>query len=411
MRFFHILSLFSFFIFLLFPSQAISCSMIGPENQTYISPNGEYRFKVDIGNITLTPPEENIEAIDPSRKSADENRKAMGLLERKASDNQWESIWQSDLLNDITPLSVAVSDDGQYVATFGDWDGYGYGPNIIVIYDDKGNIKRNIRLENFLPDYYIDVLPTSSCGRSWKEGNPQINNNILSININAIDELVFEDGQFKLSTDYEPVEFLFDLDSGHISKKDTSQWIAALQKALKLSKLQLTNEQQKITSLTEPFVGKSVMEISEWHSYLREAFSRMVSPYEISGTTVLFPKNHERYRESLKWISDKFKDLAESTKYHSESLHYTSMASSDSANLTEILVQMALNYKDAELSSGHLMVAIAPQYWNEIEIAFSHTGLKLLLIDPLKPIPPSQEQLDKFFNPPPDNSEDDIFGL
>jgi len=102
------------------------------------------------------------------------------------------------------------------------------------------------------------------------------------------------------------------------------------------------------------------MEEREWHQYLREAFSRTVDTNRIIGTTVLFTKNHERYNQSQKWVSDEFKDMSESLKYGRESAYYTAMASSDPANLSELLKQIASEYKKGELLAGHLMLVIDP---------------------------------------------------
>ncbi len=405
MRFFLTLASFIIVISLFFPSQAISCSRIGPENKTYISSNGEYRFALNNGSIMEIPFEETPSDIWQKLPSDNEPKKASGLLEKKTANDQWKTIWSSDLPNNIAPNNAIVSDDGQYVVTFGDWDGFGYGSNIIVIYDENGSLKRNISLEEFLPDYYINALPTSSCGRSWENGDAEINNNILSLNI------IIPNNDINIRSQTETVEFLFDLDSGHISKKDTNSWINAMQKALAALKQQLIYEEQRIKYLNEPLLGKTVMDISEWHQYLRGAFSRVVDPNEISGTTVLFPKDHERYRESLKWVLDVFKDMADARKYRNEYIKYASMASSDPANLSDVLIQIASDYKKDELAASHLMVVIDPKYWNDIKNSFSHTKLQFSFIDPLKPISPSPDLLEKWFNPPPKNPDDSIFDL
>jgi hypothetical protein len=75
--------------------------------------------------------------------------------------------WSRDLLNPYAPHKVLVADSGEYVVTFDEWGGVGYGPNVVVIYGPGGDVVRNFALEELLTEEDIADVPTTVSSRWW----------------------------------------------------------------------------------------------------------------------------------------------------------------------------------------------------------------------------------------------------
>jgi hypothetical protein len=71
------------------------------------------------------------------------------------------SIWKKSLLNNYCPVYAIVANDGSSIATFDNWYSTGYGVNVFVIYNEKGEAKRTYKLEEISPfplnDYSMSI--------------------------------------------------------------------------------------------------------------------------------------------------------------------------------------------------------------------------------------------------------------
>lgn len=70
-------------------------------------------------------------------------------------------IWNRNLINYIMPVYAIISNDGKSIVTFDNWYTSGYGQETMVTYDEKGNLTKRYRLEDFSPfpinDYLISI--------------------------------------------------------------------------------------------------------------------------------------------------------------------------------------------------------------------------------------------------------------
>jgi len=70
-------------------------------------------------------------------------------------------IWKRPLLNEVCPVYAIISNDGSSIATFDNWYSTGYGINVFVVYDEKGNAKKTYKLEEISPlplnDYSMSI--------------------------------------------------------------------------------------------------------------------------------------------------------------------------------------------------------------------------------------------------------------
>lgn len=148
-----------------------------PENKTYYSENKEYKLII---TPKIFPDKYNLWQYYTSAKHVKVKRfsrkKEKFMKSLTAQDtilipctaelywtNDTSSIllWKKTLLNDICPVHAIIANDGSSIATFDNWYSSGYGVNVFVIYNEKGEAKRTYKLDEISPfplnDYEMSI--------------------------------------------------------------------------------------------------------------------------------------------------------------------------------------------------------------------------------------------------------------
>lgn len=335
-----------------------------------------------------------------------QNRQASAVVEVISDAGEWKFGWKVDLINEISPVSAILSDDGRHLVTFDNWHVVGYGPSTIVQYNREEGFIRQFDLGYFLPPYYLEALPTSVSSRSWKHGEGTIEDNILHFDI-----IVPAKGSRPGKKKPETVGFQIDLNSGDVSKEDTRAWIDALFSALEVQKSQLEYETQRIKQLIQPLTAKAQMSERDWHGYLREAYWRLIDANGSSATKHLRPLDHKEYQKSVHWINDEFAEMAENANEEDWLLSDVSIASSNQENLVKMLSDIANRAKSNDFRWGRVLIVVEERQWPQLEKAFAHTGIILHFVDPKVPVAPSLDRLKRIFNPDPQKYDGFLDGL
>jgi len=89
-------------------------------------------------------------------------------------------IWERKLLNDICPVSAIVSNDGSSIVTFDNWFSNGYGGNVMVVYNYKGDAKRTYSLSEISP-YPLNDYVTSISSIWWSSVERYLDNENVEI--------------------------------------------------------------------------------------------------------------------------------------------------------------------------------------------------------------------------------------
>jgi hypothetical protein len=89
-------------------------------------------------------------------------------------------IWERPLLNEVCPVYATVANDGSSIATFDNWYSTGYGVNVFVVYDEKGNAKKTYKLDEITPFPLNDYMLTIS-SLHWNAGEEYIDNERIEI--------------------------------------------------------------------------------------------------------------------------------------------------------------------------------------------------------------------------------------
>ena len=71
------------------------------------------------------------------------------------------------LRNQEAPGQVLVTDDAERLLTINDYAAYGFGDNVLVVYDEEGEVVAHYGLADFLPEDYIAGLPRTASTLRW----------------------------------------------------------------------------------------------------------------------------------------------------------------------------------------------------------------------------------------------------
>jgi hypothetical protein len=157
----------------------LSCSVIVradtwllPETKKYCSENKKFCLKVEPKKL------ESQLSYFQDKVSNKENAGA----DKKLAENfckgtfyaKGKKLWKIKLDNEVSPVEVLISNNGDYAITFDNWHGTGYGDNVVAIYDtSNGNLVKKLGLEDFLTESDIENLPHSTSSIQWS-GEHQI---------------------------------------------------------------------------------------------------------------------------------------------------------------------------------------------------------------------------------------------
>ena len=79
------------------------------------------------------------------------------------------------LVNEVSPVSALVSEEGNYLVTFDNWHAVGYGDDVVVIYRSDGTLIKKFSLEDLFTKADIDSF-SHSVSSIWWGGEHYIDN-------------------------------------------------------------------------------------------------------------------------------------------------------------------------------------------------------------------------------------------
>jgi len=89
-------------------------------------------------------------------------------------------IWKRPLLNEVCPVYAIVANDVSSIVTFDNWYSTGYGVNVFVVYDEKGNAKKTYKLEEISP-FPLNDYSMSISSLYWRKDVRYIDNDRIEI--------------------------------------------------------------------------------------------------------------------------------------------------------------------------------------------------------------------------------------
>lgn len=89
-------------------------------------------------------------------------------------------LWKRPLLNEVCPVYATVANDGSSIATYDNWYSTGYGVNVFVIYNEKGNAEKTYKLEVITP-FPLNDYSMSISSLYWRKDARYIDNDKIEI--------------------------------------------------------------------------------------------------------------------------------------------------------------------------------------------------------------------------------------
>jgi len=142
-------------VLLAFP--VFSDSWFPPENKTFYSNDSMYKV-----------------FVEPKYREVFESKGCYATLFKKTG-RKFKRLYKIILDNPFSPVDVLVDTSGRMV-TLDNWHSMGYGKNVVVIYDEKGNLGRKYSLEEILSPEELNNVKLSVSSRNWRKGNAIFDN-------------------------------------------------------------------------------------------------------------------------------------------------------------------------------------------------------------------------------------------
>ena len=141
-----------------------------PEVEKYYSANKNFYLEVTPKKLEsqLSYFQDKVDGKDNAGavKEAKENHAKASFYARNGN-GSYKRVSSFPLVNEVSPVSAIVSDQGDYVVTFDNWHSVGYGDDAIVIYRADGKLVKKFGLEELLTEGDIATFSRSVSSMWW----------------------------------------------------------------------------------------------------------------------------------------------------------------------------------------------------------------------------------------------------
>ncbi len=360
---------------------AIADSWSPPEKTVYVSANGQYR-------LTVVP--RKIDSALEYFQAKVDNRtlpKRLGpsaTLERMV-DGKWQAAWSNVLVNEVSPVSALVSDDGSRVVTFDNWHSAGYGKDVVVIYGSDGSLVKSFALSQIVPAYFLDGFQRSVSSIWWQDSDPIITDSVLELHFAAPAANENKRLKFTVSVALEDGSVMPIPDD--IMQRLTPMFCEA-------HKSQVAGTNEYIAYQRNDLVAPSGNDRDQWTRYWYQAMQRL-RPDEPPVDGDLFGDEIDfellgRGEYMEKDFRDGFNEALLAPRDEIPRRWFTSV---DQNLMTSQIEKISKKIRPGQLVGVEMRFFVDSAYWPRISKALSASGAQLVQINPAIPIPQKPEAL------------------
>lgn len=145
-----------------------------PKKKKYYAPNKKFYLEVIPKKLESqlkyfedkSNKKENAGALPDTK-----DNQARAVFYARASDGSYAQRAKFPLVNEVSPVSAVVSNDGKYFVTFDNWHTMGYGDDVVVLYRSDGSVIKKFGLDDLLTKGDVEVLPRSVSSIWWGGGH------------------------------------------------------------------------------------------------------------------------------------------------------------------------------------------------------------------------------------------------
>lgn len=361
-----------------------------PTTQTTYSPNRQWRLTVTPRAIKspLAYFEDKV-AGKPNAGGMPDNlqKQAQGFLEHDAH-GQWTTVWNQPLVNEVSPVTVLVSDQG-WVATFDNWHSMGYGDNVVVLYGEDGRKTRQLALDDFLSKTYVHGLPHSVSSIEWGQGHHFSSDGKRLI----LHVVVPPDPTLDPSSEEKPdyVDIAVETATGRVIPPTGPAWGRAQHAAAFADASLRTEEAAADAAFKGPLHAPETDRVAAWHGYLIEAFFR-TDPDWKDG----YPQTEVLSRESDPYYSRSLRFLRDALSAPTDTEGALMLGSPDQANLIRMIDVITRKLPPHRLTRMRIYVTVTPALREAVTRAIARTGAQFIALDTKLAIEQRPERLQRY---------------
>lgn len=348
-------------------------SWLPPSTETTLSANGQFRVTVVPRPLSghLDYFADKVDGEAPAGQPKGEAQKSpIARVERLETDGSWQLVWQMPLVNDVAPVSVLLANDASSIVTFDNWHSAGYGDDVVVIYDRKGDVVRKLSLEQILPAAYTNNLPRSVSSRWWGYGHALVDGD-RHVELKFVPPGEDEDVEAVVPVRVRLVD-------GAVVPPTGEAWDRALTEANRLEELRLDAWEKLRKLRSSPLEAPASRDTRAWRRYLFELRDRVADEEESMGLMVLAARGEDPGYFDADDIADWVKDYDRDENTYDRNFI---VASPTSDRLTTLLVKALRGKKEGSMANAHLVFVGTAAEGEQVREAGKRSGAKITLVD------------------------------
>jgi hypothetical protein len=372
----------------LLAASALADSWAPPSVQQYASTDGKWRLTVYPRPLTnqLNYFKDKVDGNRNAGGVPGESQKSpIGHMEHRV-DGHWVTAWKEPLVNDVAPVEVLVSNEGQ-VATLDNWHGMGWGDDAIVIYAASGTMIRKIGLGDFLPTYYVDALPRSVSSIHWR-GDARVDETNRQLVVPVVVPTLDAGDAFNGKARH--IEARFRFSDGSLVPMDGKPWGAAVAAAIEVNARHEQERAEQRARFISPLTAPRDGNVTSWHQYLLEAFYRLDPDWKegYPDTDVVPLPSDPHFKLLAGYVGDSLTDDINDDGA-------IMIASPSQDVLVATLVKQAKRVKPGFLAKARVYIATDNAHMPAVRSALLPTGAKIIQLDIATAIPQREERLEE----------------
>lgn len=287
-------------------------------------------------------------------------------------------MWERPLVNDVSPASAVVSNDGAHVVTFDNWYSHGLGDNVVVIYDASGNPIQSLRLDGVVPGYMIDAFGRSVSSLYWQGEGTRIDGSRLRLAI------VEPGAEFPSSARGFFVDV--DLATGTVAPIADADLMRWRPRACEAHRRAVAELQQFLDRQRASLVAPASTDPQAWERYGYEVAGRLYWP-NIPLVIELPEVQNELYSMNL----TSFRTfLARPAEDEADRRVFVAVRQE---RLVAEVEQAAARLRPGGLAGVEMTFVADAAHWPRIAAALSASGARLRQVDPAVPLPHQPDYL------------------
>lgn len=361
-------------------------SWLPPKTEVYLSGNGQFRLAITPRDInsplkyfeTKVKGETLPELLGPT-----------GALERMV-EGKWLLVWSIKLVNEVSPVSALVSNDGS-VVTFDNWHSVGYGDDVVVIYGQDGRLVRSLALDQIVPSYFVDGFQRSVSSIWWRESDPKISGQMLELEFSAPSKS--EDKKLKFAV-------RIGLEDGSVEPIPESLLAVLKPSFCEAHRSEVAGTNAYLANQRKDLVAPTSDDRDEWAKYWYQAMQRLAPDDKVADGDLFGDEVDFELLRPGEYMAKDFRDgFREALLAPVAELQRRWFTSVDQEQLTREIERTAKKIKPGQLAGAEMRFFVDKAHWPRIVTALSDSGAQLVQIDPVIAIPQKAKVLASL--PPP----------